>query len=229
MIIDFHAHILPGLDHGCDDVLTCYKQLENAARYNVDYIVSTSHYTPYLETISSFLKRRDLSIKELYTIYEDWMPKIMPAAEVLIYSNIDKDKDLLNLCAVNTNTLLIEMPVGIWSDEIVNTLRSITLLSDVKVVLAHVDRYLVSEMKKIEYLELKYQINASALCSIKTRRRAVELLRNDKTIALGSDIHGIKSGYSQFHKSLKYANKYKPKLMASASKILEINLNEVNT
>jgi protein-tyrosine phosphatase len=46
MIIDFHAHILPGLDHGCKDLTTAVTQLKMAKKAGIDVVVATSHFYP---------------------------------------------------------------------------------------------------------------------------------------------------------------------------------------
>ena len=41
MRIDFHAHIIPHADHGSSSVESAIKQLEEAKKAEVDYIVAT--------------------------------------------------------------------------------------------------------------------------------------------------------------------------------------------
>ena len=45
-IIDFHAHILPGADHGSRDVKTTKAQLEMLAGAGVKAVVATPHFYP---------------------------------------------------------------------------------------------------------------------------------------------------------------------------------------
>ncbi|MEE3459824.1 MAG: CpsB/CapC family capsule biosynthesis tyrosine phosphatase, partial [Candidatus Faecousia sp.] len=42
-MIDFHAHILPGADHGSDGLETSLRQLALAEEAGVDTIVATPH------------------------------------------------------------------------------------------------------------------------------------------------------------------------------------------
>ncbi|MDL2302574.1 hypothetical protein LJC58_09505 [Lachnospiraceae bacterium OttesenSCG-928-D06] len=63
--IDFHAHILPGMDHGCKNCKMSEKQLEIAGKYGVNRIVATPHFYAQEETVDSFLQRRKEAILEI--------------------------------------------------------------------------------------------------------------------------------------------------------------------
>ena len=59
MMIDFHSHILPKVDHGSNSLETSIKQLELAKKYGVTDVVATSHFYPQSNCDSAFLDRRD--------------------------------------------------------------------------------------------------------------------------------------------------------------------------
>lgn len=56
--LDYHAHILPGCDHGSDGLATSLKQVEMAASAGVKTICATPHFYPHKESVESFLRRR---------------------------------------------------------------------------------------------------------------------------------------------------------------------------
>ena len=58
-MIDFHAHILPGADHGSDGLETSLRQLALAEEAGVDTIVATPHFYPQSDSFSEFLRRRE--------------------------------------------------------------------------------------------------------------------------------------------------------------------------
>ena len=48
--IDFHAHILPGVDHGSNSVEISDFQLKLAAESMIDTVIATSHFYPHKES-----------------------------------------------------------------------------------------------------------------------------------------------------------------------------------
>ena len=52
--IDFHAHILPELDHGSKSLEISLQQLDWAKRVQVDTIVSTSHFYGWRRDLDDF-------------------------------------------------------------------------------------------------------------------------------------------------------------------------------
>ena len=55
MRIDFHAHVLPHADHGSTSVESSIKQIEEAKKAEVDFIVATPHFYPNKHNLYSFL------------------------------------------------------------------------------------------------------------------------------------------------------------------------------
>ena len=58
LTLDYHAHVLPGCDHGSDGVETSRKQLAMAAAAGIRTVCATPHFYPHKESIPSFLQRR---------------------------------------------------------------------------------------------------------------------------------------------------------------------------
>ena len=57
--IDFHAHILPGCDHGSDGWKTSRRQLKLAREAGVEVICATSHFYGHHVSVESFLEKRE--------------------------------------------------------------------------------------------------------------------------------------------------------------------------
>ena len=45
-LVDYHAHILPGCDHGSDGTETSKRQLEAAKAAGIETVCATSHFYP---------------------------------------------------------------------------------------------------------------------------------------------------------------------------------------
>ena len=58
MNIDFHAHVLPGADHGSANLDTSLKQLALAKQAGIDHVIATPHFYPRHDAPERFLKRR---------------------------------------------------------------------------------------------------------------------------------------------------------------------------
>ena len=56
--LDYHAHILPGCDHGSDGLETSLKQVAMAASAGVGTVCATPHFYPHKESVEAFLQRR---------------------------------------------------------------------------------------------------------------------------------------------------------------------------
>ena len=64
-VIDFHSHILPGIDDGSRNVEKSLGMLQISASQGVDIIAATSHFYATEDRISSFLDRRQNAFEEL--------------------------------------------------------------------------------------------------------------------------------------------------------------------
>ena len=58
-MIDFHSHILPGIDDGSPDVETSLRMIAAQQRQGIDTVIATSHFYASQRTPSHFLERRD--------------------------------------------------------------------------------------------------------------------------------------------------------------------------
>lgn len=207
MKIDFHAHILPRMDHGCRNLEMAMRQLELAMEYNVDVIVASSHFYPHSETVEQFIERRRKAWEDLQPICEGKMQRVLLGAEVLVCSGMEKMEDLHKLCVEGTNVLLLEMPFADrWDEELIATVGRIVDMCGLRVVLAHAERYRSAEVEKILKKGVSVQINADSL--LKYKRciryiRARKLIKKKCVVALGSDIHGLQNNYAIFAKILR--------------------------
>ena len=57
-VIDFHSHVLPGMDDGSKSVEMSLAMLHAMKAGRTDLVVASSHYYGHKESIDAFLKRR---------------------------------------------------------------------------------------------------------------------------------------------------------------------------
>ena len=192
-MVDFHSHVLPGMDDGSRSALQSREMLKKDLADGVTKVVCTPHFYADREDISSFLDRRAVAVRSLC---RETLPAgitLYLGAEVAYYSGISGSADLCELCIRGTRVLLLEMPAWDWTDTAVDeviSLRKNGLLP----VLAHVDRYPGRRerelVQKMQEAEIPVSLNASAFLSWMTRRRALKMVR-EHPVLLGTDCHDL--------------------------------------
>ncbi len=191
---DFHAHILPGLDDGARDVTESLALLSLQKAQGIETVIATPHYYHDIP-VTEFLEARSRALEALSAAKSDDMPRLLPAAEVLLYYGLSQEESLASLCIPGTNYLLVEMPFSPWNYWVYEELYNLQG-AGVTPVLAHIERYVpkvarFSEVKKL--LEMGYivQFNAESLLKRSSRRWVRKIIQNGAKGILGSDCHSI--------------------------------------
>ena len=142
-MIDFHTHILHGIDDGSKDIETSLKMLKEEFKQGVTRVVLTPHFYASRNSFSGFLEERDRKFNELKERVkgEINLPKISLGAEVSYFSGISNCEQLKELAIDNTNYLLLEMPFAKWDKDTVKDVLKIGENLGLTVVLAHINRY----------------------------------------------------------------------------------------
>ena len=192
MIIDFHAHILPRCDHGCHNSAMAHDQLRLIKSYGTGAVVATPHFYPNEDSIASFLDGRDGAIDAMRRkLPLGELPTVYAGAEVLVCEGLHKMKGLECLAIEGTNVILLEMPLGRWSDLLLSTVLDVKA-KGLTPVLAHIDRYELGPVTELLNQGILAQVNADAFGFFKNVKPYVELMREGKVVALGSDLHKVK-------------------------------------
>lgn len=198
--LDYHAHILPGCDHGSDSLETSQKQIAMAKAAGIKTICATPHFYPNRDTTHSFLLRRQLSYEKLspYLVKSD--PQILLGAEVLICDAIENMDELYSLCLEGTNELLIEMPFYKWPSSIWATIYHLNDREDIRPVIAHAERYPAENIELLIREGISLQLNVDCLLKPFKRKRYFSWIENGYVAYLGSDIHMTGANYQDWIK-----------------------------
>jgi len=198
-VCDMHSHILPGVDDGSKDPAMSVDMLRAAAGQGVEHILATPHYYP-VESVKDFLQRRDRAARALRSAMAEapeQLPRVYLAAEVAYRPGIGYEEDLKSLCIGDSEFMLLELPFGPWGPEVLRDIRNMTCARGITPVLAHLERYLRLQKKKVlqEVLQqgVLVQLNAEAVLQRQTRRAALKLLKGGAVHLLGSDCHNLTS------------------------------------
>lgn len=193
--IDFHTHILPGVDDGAGSKEIALTMLRKLRGSHVDLIVATPHYFSLDETPGDFLNR-------VRPVYEDFAAetngRFLLGAEVYLDRSLLLKEDLGDLCIQGTDLLLVELPVSEYREWMYQTISGIASVYGVRPVIAHVERVLPRISKKdLEQLMdipgICFQFNHTAFDSWKARRFLKQLVKRGYPVFWGSDCHDIES------------------------------------
>ena len=196
-MIDFHSHILPGIDDGSPDVSESLRLLQELKHQRVDTVVASSHYYVTDRSPRRFLEKRSKAWERLHAELPEKCPRILLGAEVLYFPGISRMEDLPSLCVEGTDLLLLEMPFGAWTEYMVREVEDLAYTGAFTVLLAHIDRYLNRENAKVwdRLLDdgVLMQANADFFLPFLTRRKALRMLDEGRIHVLGSDCHNMKN------------------------------------
>lgn len=196
-MIDFHTHILPGVDDGSKDVRQSLGMLRMEQKMGIDTVFLTPHFYASQNSPETFLNRREEAWQRLQMDMDEDLPQLLLGAEVQYFESIGYAENLKSLCIQGTNLLLLEMPFNRWDDRMVRTVLDLNGTDGIEIVLAHIDRYLgfVKEdvWNAFQRSGILMQLNASAFSGWLHRRKAVSLMQNGMVQFIGSDCHNLDS------------------------------------
>ena len=192
-VIDFHSHILPGIDDGSRNLEESERMLASSREQGVDFVVATPHFYADRDRIDAFLKRREEAYQKVLAAKAPG-PEILLGAEVAFFGGISRAKDIDRVCLAGTNILLLEMPFRAWKDEDIDEVDALIRRRGFRVMLAHLERFLMyRENKGFIYdlmdMDTIVQINSGSLLKWQKRGPALKLFRYKGIGLLGSDCH----------------------------------------
>ena len=208
MMIDFHSHILPGIDDGSRDLSMTESMLQEEASQGVGLVTATPHFYPNRMTVERFLSRRNSAMEKTEKILRNSVvpvPAIVCGAEVYYFPGIGQAKMIPELCIGSTRTLLLEMPFEQWQPSVTEDIQAL-LDRGFCVVLAHVERYEQFQRNRetwetILALPILKQLNAGSflkppglqglLTGSRIRSFCLDFLRDHPETILGTDCHNL--------------------------------------
>lgn len=192
-MIDFHTHILPGIDDGSASVEESLQMLRALAAQGVDTVVATPHFSALESTPETFVETRNGAFSQIPQ--EDDLPKILLGAEVAYFDSMSYCDDLSALKIGDSNLLLVEMPFGCWTDRMIEDVCAIFRQQGLMPVLAHVERYDRKDQfpRYKGFLEdqVLFQCNAQFFLNGFASRKALRQLAEGGIQFLGSDCHNM--------------------------------------
>ncbi|MCJ7691073.1 MAG: protein tyrosine phosphatase, partial [Clostridiaceae bacterium] len=139
-MIDFHSHILNGVDDGAKNLDMSLQMLKNAESEGVEYICATPHFITEEFEISreKYIEKLDKLV--LASREENFSIKILSGLEIYMHPSLPKLYKEKKIWGINgSEYLLIELPMGqfpMYTEDIFYEL----MLLGAKPILAHPER-----------------------------------------------------------------------------------------
>lgn len=191
-MIDFHTHVLPGMDDGAKTATESLRMLSEAYRQGVRLCAATPHFVLHKNgDIAAFLKKRQTRYAELMAAVGGIsIPEIRLGAEVYMDNNINSYSGIEKLCIEGTSCMLVEFPVDKYDPYWGDWLHSLSL-KGITPMVAHFDRYMYRAEMLADFagVAVVYQINASRMFSFLGRRLLATLLERHVPLVMASDMH----------------------------------------
>lgn len=202
-MVDIHAHILSGVDHGSSNIEESLKMLSDMESEGVTDVFCTSHYYASKETPEDFSARYDLGFKELERVNTTSV-KLHRGAEVSISRYFHYKEPHESLFLGNTRRILIELPFGdVLEDWVLDAVASLRDSYNVIPVIAHAEQYRYFEAKPQKLLDFialdaEIQVDAESFSMRSAKKVLKFLIKNGLIQYLASDVH-----YGMERKSMK--------------------------
>lgn len=224
-VVDFHTHILPGIDDGSKTSEESVAMLQMEAQQGIEHVVLTPHFYAEKESLPHFLERRSRAIERLDAamVGIEGLPELSVGAEVRIFEGIGNAEFLAELSISGTKCILIEMPMPPWSDNLLKELERIRYKRNLVPIIAHIDRYISPFRTRgipetFASLPVLVQASGSFFINRNTRNLALKLLRENKIHLLGSDCHNLDTRMPNLQDAVRIIEE-----KMSTSRILRIN------
>ncbi|MBO4492855.1 MAG: capsular polysaccharide biosynthesis protein [Ruminococcus sp.] len=227
MLTDYHCHILPGMDDGAQDVETALEMIEIMKGQGVERIIATPHFYAHEErSLTEYLLRREdafESIAELSAIQY-----IVPGAEVAIEHGISKLHGIEQLAIEDSDMILLELPFRDYEDWMSEEINAISSEHGLKVVLAHVHRYLQyytpEHFERLLKTDAIFQFNNDAFLVPREEKLLRRIIKEGGKVILGSDAHNT-DGRRPNWDMIK--EKCSPEILKASDELLEVKISPV--
>ena len=192
MLTEYHCHILPGIDDGAESEEISLGMIEMMKQQGVGRLVATPHFYAHREkSLEHFIKKR----QEAYEKIKDAAPAegMLLGAEVSIERGICEIEGIEKLAVSGTDLILLELPYKPYEKWMSEEIYNVAVEYKLKVILAHVHRYLEyyskDEMTGILSTNSIMQINNEAFSSWKEKKLAKSVIADEREFVFGSDAH----------------------------------------
>lgn len=196
--VDFHSHILPGVDDGSRSVEESVRMLRMEAEQGIRHVIATPHFYASHDTPERFLRRRAASWEKLCAAIADQpdLPAVTLGAEVYYFPGISNSEVVRQSTIGQKPYMMLEMPGAPWNQSMYREIEAIYTNQGITPILAHIDRYIRpfrsrEILERLEDLPVLIQANGEFFLRHSTASMAMRLLKENRIHLLGSDCHNL--------------------------------------
>lgn len=200
MMIDIHAHILPGIDDGSRDWDTCLEMLRQSAEAGVQAVIATPHYLPW---------KKNSSPQEIAVLCAEAKKKLLEKHGISmdiycgneIYYTMDAIQNLRDgkiLTLAKSDYVLVEFEPRTSYQLICRAVKEFRDAGYIPII-AHMERYEClrqsEKLQEIKSMGALLQMNVEAFQGGMfdgESRRAKKYLTEEQIDFLASDMHGLR-------------------------------------
>lgn len=198
MMTDMHSHVLPAIDDGSGSVAESIELLKLEARQGITHVVATPHFYARHDRPEAFFQRRNEALMRLREEMKKYpeLPSLSVGAEVRYFPGMSQSEVISDLTIDGNRCILVELKEEPWGESVFRELERLYYDRGLTPVIAHVERYILpfrlnDHIRKLEELPVLLQCNAGFFLDMRTRRRALRMLKKHKIHVLGSDCHDL--------------------------------------
>lgn len=195
-VIDFHSHVLPGIDDGSKNVETSMEILRRSKASGVDIMVATPHFYADCDRIERFIEKRTGAYQKIKTQLGKDTPQILLGAEVAFFEGMDQAEKIDQLTINGSRLMLLEMPFRVWRQTDIDQVRNLIEQRNFSLIIAHLERFMKTAgnkkyIEELMSLSVTIQINAESLSDWRQAHALIKMFKKGQVHILGSDCHGI--------------------------------------
>lgn len=218
MIIDFKAHVMPGMDKTCKNRIDTIRRLMAAKDAGVDLIVAAPVYDPDECSVEEFLDRRRQSEDILGSLMNDELPEVMTAAMIKFSDKLLTADGLDKLC-FGDRCFILNMRDTTWDDTTEAVLRRLTGRLCMNVILADASEDVLKNSDKLQQLGVHVMLDLEEIHHKKQIRAYLPLIGSGLICAIGSD-WGSEAPYRFLRKTKRRMDEAFDTVMAASAHLL---------
>lgn len=218
MIIDFKAHVMPGMDKTCKNRIDTIRRLMAAKDAGVDLIVAAPVYDPDECSVEEFLDRRRQSEDILGSLMNDELPEVMTAAMIKFSPKLLTADELDMLC-FGDRCFILNMRDTTWDDTTEAVLRRLTGRLCMNVILADASEDVLKNSDKLQQLGVHVMLDLEEIHHKKQIRAYLPLIGSGLICAIGSD-WGSEAPYRFLRKTKRRMDEAFDTVMAASAHLL---------
>ena len=211
-MFDIHAHILPNIDDGAENIEESLKLIEMLKAHGVTAVAATPHFYAEVMSFDEYCVKVDEGFNLVKSRLNDDSIKLIKGFEVKYFRGISQIEGLKKLSIGDSNYILIELPYGLdITDRVIDEIADITYNFGMTPILAHLERYhkyhgFKKAVSLVDSGLAMAHINSSSLLD-GYKKCAIGLIETGVASLMATDTHSILTRPPMINEAIKVIEK----------------------